>query len=170
VSVLDRKRAPVLHKESSARLPARDEREAILARARAALASKPAAPAPALPVATKSAAPARQSARVNLPVAASRAVPAKSRPLPAKAGMPAVRPGGQKEVPPAAGSQVVEVPAQNGAPGSNQTIIVQVNTPQPVFPWWYGYGPYWWGYHPAPCSSRKCPRRESRPCTSWFCD
>jgi hypothetical protein len=164
MSVIDRKRAPVPQKEAQAQLPARTERESILARARALVANKSTAQTPTLPVARKQTAPERQSARANLPVAASRTVTARARP-----NVPAARPSGQREAPPAAENQVVEVPAQNGG-GSTQTIIVQVAAPQPVYPWWYGYGPYWWGYHPAPCSSRKCPRRSGLPCTSWLCN
>jgi hypothetical protein len=177
VSVIDRRRAPVVQKEPSAQLPARSEREAIMSRARDLVSGKSPAPAPALPatllrerrgpVATKQAAPPRadrdrRPARANVPVAGSRAATARARPT-----VPALRAAGQNEVQvaPPAGARPGET-VQNGAPGSNQTIIVQVAAPAPVYPW---YGPFWWGYHPAACSSRSCPLRSGRPCTRWLC-
>ena len=52
-AVSDRPRAPVLRSEPRAQLPERAQREALLSHARALIAAKPIAPAPAMPIAPK---------------------------------------------------------------------------------------------------------------------
>jgi hypothetical protein len=180
MKMIDRKRAPVLREETHAQLPAREERESILARARAAVtgralvpvsaAGQRGEPRSAVPVRTERQMPASAKAPArNLPAVAKggRGVPAR------QAARGARRSHGEGESAPAAPvvAQRMEVPrgqataaAQNS--GSGQTIIVQVSAPQPSYPWW---GPWWWGYPSAGCGARLCPRRLGQSCTRWLC-
>lgn len=181
MKIIDRKRAPALQEERPAQLPAREVREGILARARAAVAGK----TQASPQRAQSVRPrpgVSQSPRSgpvrNLPAVVNerRGVPARpsSRSAPAvpRRGDPARQGQSQPSPGPAAASvQRMDVPPGQGAAavqnsGSGQTIIVQVSTPQPSYPWW---GPWWWGYSPAGCGARSCPRRVGQVCTRWLC-
>jgi hypothetical protein len=146
-------------------LPARAERQSILLRARAVVGkhSSTRTAAAATPTVQRSA-----KAALPVPVKPTRVAPAV--PARAQAASPPAVPVGKNEtpVPPSPGTQTVEVPAQNGAGPSSQTIVVQVSAP--VAPWPYYYGPYWWGYPlGAPCSSRSCPLRYGRACNRWLC-
>jgi hypothetical protein len=195
VSIIDRKRAPVPQAEPRAQLPAREEREGILARARAAVAGKtvtpatpqraqPVTPRPGLSGEARSAKPdvsssqSSQPAPQNLPAVvkhqrgAVARQPARSAFAAARRGEPARQgqPAAAAPVPAAQNRMEVQpgqgtTAVQNG--GNGQTIIVQVSAPQPVYPWWGG--PWWWGYSGAGCSSRSCPLRVGQPCKRWLC-
>jgi hypothetical protein len=173
MKIIDRKRAPVLQEKPRAELPARAERESILARARAAVASRELVPAPPPPVESRPRAPASSKAPVrNLPALVKRrsSVPTRTaaRSAPARQGQPRPSAGPAAGVP-AAQNRMEVPPGQTAAAvqnsGSGQTIIVQVSAPQPSYPWW---GP-WWGYSPAGCGARSCPRRVGQVCTRWLC-
>lgn len=58
----------------------------------------------------------------------------------------------------------VEIAAQPTPAPVQQTVVVQVAAPYPVYPY-----PYPWRSYPGPCLSLSCPLRFGRPCSRWGC-